>query len=200
MLKHWDSHAEYQHFISQAVESLNPSQLKKFSSMSDSLNKLTSMNLDPVGQFLAPYYSNTGRPAINQPQILRSFILMLDRGFTSLTNWIAELALMTFLLSSSAVLLTPSTSVLLILILSIGFGFKILLPKSLDARICSLKTRIKNLLLSQVKEKNCLTDIRVSQKKLLLILNPDGFSLFIMKNSSSSSFLSLPLSLLWNLG
>ena len=92
MLKHWDSHAEYQHFISQAVESLNPSQLKKFSSMSDSLNKLTSMNLDPVGQFLAPYYSNTGRPAINQPQILRSFILMLDRGFTSLTNWIAELA------------------------------------------------------------------------------------------------------------
>ena len=127
MLKHWDSHAEYQHFISQAVESLNPSQLKKFSSMSDSLNKLTSMNLDPVGQFLAPYYSNTGRPAINQPQILRSFILMLDRGFTRLTN-------------------------------------------------------------------------RVSQKKLLLILNPDGFSLFIMKNSSSSSFLSLPLSLLWNLG
>ena len=92
MLKHWDSHAEYQHFISQAVESLNPSQLKKFSSMSDSLNKLTSMNLDPVGQFLAPYYSNTGRPAINQPQILRSFILMLDRGFTRLTNWIAELA------------------------------------------------------------------------------------------------------------
>ena len=46
MLKHWDSHAEYQHFISQAVESLNPSQLKKFSSMSDSLNKLTSMNLE----------------------------------------------------------------------------------------------------------------------------------------------------------
>lgn len=56
MLKHWDTHAEYQHFISEAMDSLNPSQLKKFSSMSDSLDKLTSMNLDPVGHFLAPYY------------------------------------------------------------------------------------------------------------------------------------------------
>ena len=35
MLKHWDTHAEYQHFISEAMDSLNPSQLKKFSSMSD---------------------------------------------------------------------------------------------------------------------------------------------------------------------
>ena len=47
--------------------------------MSDSWHKLTSMNLDPAGDFLAPFYSNTGRPAINQPQILRSFFLMLDR-------------------------------------------------------------------------------------------------------------------------
>ena len=44
-----------------------------------------------MGEFLAPFYSDTGRPAINQPQILRSFILMLDRKFTSLTNWVAEL-------------------------------------------------------------------------------------------------------------
>lgn len=91
MLKHWDSHAEYQHFISEAVALLNPSQLKKLYSMSDSWNKLTSMNLDPVGEFLSTFYSDTGRPAINQPQILRSFILMLDRKFTSLTNWVAEL-------------------------------------------------------------------------------------------------------------
>ena len=53
MLKHWDTHAEYQHFISEAVTLLNPSQLKRLNSMSDSWNKLTSMNLDPVGDFLA---------------------------------------------------------------------------------------------------------------------------------------------------
>ena len=91
MLKHWDTHAEYQHFISEAVTLLNQSQLKRLNSMSDSWNKLTSMNLDPVGDFLAPFYSDTGRPAINQPQILRSLVLMLDRKFTSLTNWVAEL-------------------------------------------------------------------------------------------------------------
>ena len=87
MLKHWQTHAEYQQFISEAVASLNPSQLKKLYSMADSWHKLTSLNLDPVGDFLAPFYSNTGRPALNQPQILRSFILMLDRKFTSLTRW-----------------------------------------------------------------------------------------------------------------
>ena len=92
MLKHWQTHAEYQQFISEAVASLNTSQLKKLHSMSDSWHKLTSMNLDPVGDFLAPFYSNTGRPAINQPQILRSFVLMLDRKFTSLTKWTAELS------------------------------------------------------------------------------------------------------------
>lgn len=87
MLKHWTTHAEYQHFISDAVALLNQSQLKKLSSYSDSLNKLTSLNLDPVGDHLLPYYSNTGRPALNQPQILRSFVLMMDQGVTSLTRW-----------------------------------------------------------------------------------------------------------------
>ena len=49
------------------------------------------MNLDPVGDFLAPFYSATGRPALNQPQILRSLVLMLDRKFTSLTRCTQEL-------------------------------------------------------------------------------------------------------------
>ena len=91
LLKHWVTHAEYQHFISEVVTLLNPSQLKKRYFMSDFWNKHTSMNLDPVEQFLIPFYSNTGRPDINHPQILRSFILMLDRKFTSLTNWVTEL-------------------------------------------------------------------------------------------------------------
>ncbi len=91
MLKHWDTHAEYLHFVSESVTLLNQSQLKKLSSLSDSWNKLTSMNLDPVGEFLDPFYSHTGRPAINQPQILRSFVLMLDHKVTSLSNWVSLL-------------------------------------------------------------------------------------------------------------
>ena len=77
MLKHWQTHAEYQQLISEAVASLNLSQLKKLYSMSDSWHKFTSMNLNPVRDFLTPFYSNTGRPALTQPQIMRSFLLML---------------------------------------------------------------------------------------------------------------------------
>jgi len=91
MLKHWTTHAEYQQFISVAVSQLNYSQRKKLASYSDSLEKLTSLNLDPVGEHLRPYYSDTGRPALNQPEILRSFVLMMDQGITSLTNWVETL-------------------------------------------------------------------------------------------------------------
>ena len=50
MLKHWDSHAEYQLFISDTVSRLNETQLIKLNSYKDSLDKLTSLNLDPVGE------------------------------------------------------------------------------------------------------------------------------------------------------
>lgn len=110
MLKHWDSHAEYQQFISEAVSHLNESQLKKLYSYSDSLNKLASLNLDPVGEYLKSFYSATGRPARNQPQIIRSFILMLDLKVTSLTKWVEILAsddILTMLIGCSPDSLPP---------------------------------------------------------------------------------------------
>jgi len=92
MLKHWTTHDEYQNFIAEALKKLNESQLKKLNSHSDSIFKLTSLNLDPVGQHLYPYYSGTGRPALNQPEIIRSFVLMSDLKETSLTNWVISLS------------------------------------------------------------------------------------------------------------
>lgn len=91
MLKHWASHEEYQQYITQTVNTLNESQIKRFFSYKDSLDKLTSMNLDPVKAFLEPYYSHTGRPAIHQPEILRSLILMTDLHELSLTKWVEKL-------------------------------------------------------------------------------------------------------------
>lgn len=91
MLKNWTLHADYQHSISKAASLLNYSQLKKFDSYSNSREKLTSLNLDPLADFLAPYYSPIGRPAVNQPEIFRSIILMLDQHVTSLTNWVTLL-------------------------------------------------------------------------------------------------------------
>lgn len=87
MLKHWTSHAEYLQFVSQALPLLSPAQMKRLQFYKDSLEKLTSLDLDPIGELLAPYYSNTGRPALNQPELLRSFILMMDLGQLSITKW-----------------------------------------------------------------------------------------------------------------
>lgn len=92
MLKHWQTHTEYQQFISDAVSLLNESQRKKLNSYSDSIQKLTSLNLDPVRDFLLPFYSSTGRPALNQPQILRSFLLLMDQRCLSIDSWVSTLA------------------------------------------------------------------------------------------------------------
>lgn len=91
MLKSWTSHEEYINFFSNAASSLNDSQRKKLDSYSVSIKKLTSLNLDPLHSVLESHYSKTGRPALNQPEIFRSIILMLDMGETSLTNWISTL-------------------------------------------------------------------------------------------------------------
>lgn len=91
MLKNWTSHADYQNFVSSNVSSFDQSQLKRFSSFHNSIAKLTSLNLDPLGTILKPYYSSTGRPAILQPEIFRSFIFMLDQKETRLTTWVQTL-------------------------------------------------------------------------------------------------------------
>jgi len=65
MLKYWTTHAEYQHFVSNSAANLSASQRKTLSFYSDSLDKLTSLDLDPVGRHLLLHYSDTGRPAKN---------------------------------------------------------------------------------------------------------------------------------------
>lgn len=145
MLKHWETHAEYQHFISEAVALLNPSQLKRLYAMSDSWEKLTSMNLDPVGEFLAPFYSDTGRPTINQPQILRSFILMLDCKFTILTNWVTALQsddLLALLIGCSSDHFPPLGSYFDFIT---AFGLIIRSLKSWGARLFPLLIKIEKL-------------------------------------------------------
>lgn len=86
MLKFWTSHKEYIDFLSNSASALNASLRKKLNSYSDSIKKLTSLNLDPLHCALEPYYSKTGRSSLNQPEIFRSIILMLDIGETSLTK------------------------------------------------------------------------------------------------------------------
>lgn len=87
MLNDWRSHSDYQNFIESNFALFSPSEQKRLFYLKKSLDKLTALNLDPLRDVLAPYYSNTGRPAKLQPEIFRSFILMIDQKETSITHW-----------------------------------------------------------------------------------------------------------------
>lgn len=122
MLKHWQTHAEYKQFISDTVSLLNESQRKKLNSYSDSLAKLTALNLDPVRDFMLLFYSSTGRPTQNQSQILRSFVLLMVQHCLSVDSWVNTLAQDDLLASLLAVLLTRSHHWVSTMISLIGYG------------------------------------------------------------------------------
>jgi len=88
MLKHWMSHDEYKKFASDNISKLDHSQKQRLEGFSNSYEKLLALNLDSVGEYMKPLYSNTGRPALNQPQIIRSFVLMLDFKYASIDKWV----------------------------------------------------------------------------------------------------------------
>ena len=93
MLKHWQSHQEYLRFLHEAKVHFDSSQRKRLASeFASARDKLRLLHLDPVKAHLSPFYSTTGRPALNQPQIIRSLTLMLHLGVTSLTRWLNRLA------------------------------------------------------------------------------------------------------------
>ena len=75
MLKSWQSHQEYKAFLHEAKVHFGPSLRHRLFSFSDIRAKLISLNLDPVMEFISSLYSDGGRPAENQAQILRSFVL-----------------------------------------------------------------------------------------------------------------------------
>lgn len=91
MLKNWTSHAEYQQFIISNFSSSNQTFYKRVLELESSISKLYCLDLDILGEILKPYYSNTGRPAALQPEIFRSFSLMLFLKETSITNWVKKL-------------------------------------------------------------------------------------------------------------
>ncbi len=92
MLIHWQSHQEYLTFLHETKVHPDSSQrtrlLLEFGPVR---KKLRLLNLDPVMEYLSAFYSPVGRPAKNQTQIIRSLILMVMLGFTSLTAWLLKL-------------------------------------------------------------------------------------------------------------
>lgn len=85
----WQMHAEYKDLVNAYWRSGNNSKLVEYRK---EYRKLQSLNLDAIFDLILPLYPSTGRPAKNQAQILRSFILLgmlinKTGAKASLTSW-----------------------------------------------------------------------------------------------------------------
>lgn len=74
----WQSHDEYQTIITTFGRRLSRNNPRyHFDLYSKEYHKLLNLDLDPLRDYLANYFSPIGRPAKNQAQILRSLILFV---------------------------------------------------------------------------------------------------------------------------
>lgn len=97
MIKHWQSMHEYHCFLNDSKSVFDSSErVRLHSELWIPWQKLRLLDTDSAMGFLSPFYSSSGRPAINQPQIIRSFVLfflLFSMGLTppSLTLWVRRL-------------------------------------------------------------------------------------------------------------
>lgn len=89
----WQSHDEYRTIVNTYGRRLSRNNPKySFDLYDKERQKLLDLNLDAVLEFIPHFYSDGGRPATNQAQILRSlilFVLLFNKtpAKTSLTAW-----------------------------------------------------------------------------------------------------------------
>jgi hypothetical protein len=91
MLGTWTSHAEYQQqaaTLLSAIAEHSPHALLEYQ---NPISKTFILNLDPLKTLMLPLYSPTGRPAKNQPEIFRSFVLMVCLR-EPLDKWVEKLS------------------------------------------------------------------------------------------------------------
>ena len=87
MIKYWQSMHDYLCFLNESKIHFDSSERTRLhTELWKPWQKLRIFDTDRAMEYLLPFYSPTGRPAKNQPQILRSFIL-----FFSLTLWVGRL-------------------------------------------------------------------------------------------------------------
>ena len=92
----WQSHDEYRTIISTIGRRLSRNNPKySFNEYDAERQKLLNLNLDPLLDYIPGFYSQSGRPAKHQAQILRSLILFVllfnkTKARTSLTLWVRE--------------------------------------------------------------------------------------------------------------
>lgn len=97
MIKSWQTMQNYHLFLNNSKVQFDSSERTRLhSELWIPWQKLRLVNTDKTMEFLKPFYSPSGRPAQNQPQILRSFILfflLVSSGLPPpfLTSWVHRL-------------------------------------------------------------------------------------------------------------
>lgn len=91
MLGYWRTHSEYQSWLETKLISLKPTHEAEIRFYANLIEKVYVLDLDPVKNVIAPLYSAKGRPACNQPEILRALIVMLDCNIHDITNYVERL-------------------------------------------------------------------------------------------------------------
>lgn len=95
MLLRISSNSDYLEFLHSERQSLSFSDRKRIdknAKLRNALWRFRKLEPELVENTILPLYSQVaGRPAINPSILLRSFILMIRLGFTSIDNWVNEL-------------------------------------------------------------------------------------------------------------
>ena len=112
MLIHVSSLDNYKSFLYLYETTLDPSQLKRLNHnpYRSALHKFRKLNPALAEDVLPSLYSSTGRPAHDPAVLIRSFLLMMHLGVTSVDSWADELAndsLLQYLIGSFS---PPSTA------------------------------------------------------------------------------------------
>lgn len=86
MLRHWNSHKDYQYTLRFKLLLHFVTQKSRLLKLDKSISKLYLLNLDNLLPVIKPLYSDLGKSAKNQQGIIRSLVLMLDRQNYSVNN------------------------------------------------------------------------------------------------------------------
>lgn len=91
MLGYWRTHQEYQSYLVEKMVSFFKVDPQNVIQYEAALSKLYMLDLDSLKALLLKSYSSTGAPAKNQPELIRSFVLMSELRFHSVTKWVKHL-------------------------------------------------------------------------------------------------------------
>lgn len=91
LLGQWRSHLDYRQYVAQELQRRWPVYQQSILQYQNGIKKLWLLNLDDLRGELALYYASTGRPAENQPEILRSLVMMVECREDSIDSWVGKL-------------------------------------------------------------------------------------------------------------